>query len=155
MLTLTSDFSNFNPSQDGATVPPMIGDGIGQKFVFGPEFYEGFNNWPNTQWIYDIPFAQKNHTDSVYEATYALKGIGDKLFALEVGNEPDLYMNQGVRNSPYGPAQYASEWDEYVSFLTRNLSLPTGPMFQTLTLASVANNKWTAYVCFLVLLQLN
>ena len=123
----------------------MEGDGIGQKFVLGPEFYEGFRNWPNTLWVYDIPFAMENHTDSVYEGSQAVSNIGhDYLSGLEIGNEPDLYVSQGTRPAGYGPANYSADWLQYSGFLIEALNLPDTALFQVLTLASDAAASWSA-----------
>lgn len=123
----------------------MQGDGIGQKFVLGPEFYEGFRNWPNTQWVYDIPFAKSNHTDSVLEAKNAISNIGyEYLSGLEIGNEVDLYVKQGSRPEGYGPANYSADFLEYSTFLNRSLGFPDKPLFQVLTLASGSVAPWSA-----------
>lgn len=123
----------------------MVGDGIGQKFVLGPEFYEGFKNWPDTKWIYDIPFAKANETNSVDQAKQALSNIGDNLFGLELGNEVDLYVNQGVRASGWGPVDYVSQFLSYSASLKKSLNLPDKALWQVLTLSSdSAGAKWSA-----------
>ncbi|KAJ5587237.1 glycoside hydrolase family 79 protein [Penicillium hispanicum] len=143
------DYSNYNPQQTTAVEPPMQGDGIGQKYVLGPVFYEGFRNWPNTQWVYDIPFAKENHTDSLYQAQHAISNIGETyLSGLEIGNEVDLYVQQGSRPAGYGPANYSVDFLQYADFLTQALSLPEKPLFQVLTLASDAAAPWSAEAAF-------
>lgn len=123
----------------------MEGSGIGQKFVFGPSFYEGFHNFAGTRWVYDIPFAKKNHTLSIDEAQAAIDHIGyDLLEGLEIGNEVDIYVGQGVRPSGWGPPDYASEFLKYAKFLTNTLSLPKGPIFEALTLAADTGALWSA-----------
>lgn len=117
--------------------------------MFGPSFYEGFKNWPGTRWVYDVPFAKLNHTDSFDQAQAAIKNIGlDNLEALEIGNEVDFYVKQGVRNASWSPAEYASQFNTYADWLAGALTLPSGHLFQVLTLGSAhAGGQWSAYVC--------
>lgn len=123
----------------------MEGDGIGQKFVLGPEFYQGFKNWGDTLWVYDIPFAAANKTDSIDQAKQALSNIGDNLFALELGNEVDLYVNQKARADGWGPADYVSQFLSYSASLKQSLSLADKALWQVLTLSSdSAGATWTA-----------
>lgn len=145
LVTLSSDYSNFDPHQSTPVTPPMQGAGIGQKFVLGPSFYEGFHNFAGTRWVYDIPFAKENHTDSIDEARTAIDHIGyDLLEGLEIGNEVDLYVNQGSRPAGWGPQNYTTEFLEYADFLTGTLGLPETPIFQALTLSSGAKPPWSA-----------
>lgn len=39
----------------------------------------------------------------------AVKAAGITLDFLEIGNEADLYVKNGGRKKPYGPAQYVTE----------------------------------------------
>jgi hypothetical protein len=39
----------------------------------------------------------------------AVKNAGITLDFLEIGNEADLYKNNGLRNSSYSPANYVAE----------------------------------------------
>jgi hypothetical protein len=138
------DYSNFNPDQTGSVEPPQEGDGIGQRFVFGPSFYEGFQNWPGTRWIYTVPFAKQNKTLSYDQGKAAVDNIGlTNLEALEIGNEVDLYVNQGVRPAGWGPQDYAAQFLNYSEWLTNALDLPNGPLYETITLSSANSFNWT------------
>ncbi|OAQ85232.1 glycoside hydrolase family 79 protein [Purpureocillium lilacinum] len=144
-----TDYSNFNPDQALPVTPPQQGAGIGQKFVFGPVFYEGFRNWPGTRWVYDVPFAKSNKTNSQYEARAAVDNIGlENLEALEIGNEVDLYVKQGSRPGGYGPAEFSADWRAYADWLVGALGLPAGPLFQTLTLSSAHAAPFSAQSVF-------
>lgn len=124
----------------------MVGSGIGQKFVFGPSFYEGFRNWP-VRWVYDVPFAKQNHTDSYDEAKAAIDNIGlENLEALEIGNEVNIYVGQGVRPLGWDPAEYVSDFLNYSSWLSQALGLPDRPINQVLMLTGPESGNWTVYV---------
>ena len=127
--------------------PSQIGNGVGEKFVFGPSFYSGFKNWPNTRWVYDVPFANANKTASLDEAKAAVNCIGlAKLEALELGNEIDFYVGQGVRPSGWGPANYSSQFNSYASWLVGQLGISGKVKFEALTLGSAAipGGIWSA-----------
>jgi hypothetical protein len=52
--------------------------------------------------------------DNAVEQAQAVAGImGDKLIALEIGNEPDLFVNQGHRPRPYDFAMWLADYRRY------------------------------------------
>ncbi|KAK2589849.1 hypothetical protein QQS21_012471 [Conoideocrella luteorostrata] len=145
-----SDYSKYDGNQKEPVTPPQNGAGIGQKFTWGPTFFEGFKNFPGTRFVYDIPFAKLNRSNSLAQAKEALHSIGmENLEALEIGNEPDLYVRQGVRSKPYGPAEYSAEWKAYSDWLVASLGLPNKPLFQALTFAGATDGQgdraWTPH----------
>jgi hypothetical protein len=82
-----------------------------------------------------VPLARHNRTNAVEFTRHCLKIMGspDKLHALEIGNEVDVYAKQGARsNQTWDPAQYAREVKNYMDLLTNNVSdFPkTGRVFQ-------------------------
>ena len=123
----------------------MTGNGIGEKFVFGPSFYVGFKNWVDTKWVYDVPFAMENMTVSYDEAKEAIDNIGkDNLWCLELGNEVDLYVGQGVRPAGWDPAEYVSQFDNYSAWLNNALDMPD-LKYEVLTLAGESpGGLWNA-----------
>ncbi|KAI5455612.1 hypothetical protein BGZ63DRAFT_429703 [Mariannaea sp. PMI_226] len=145
-----TDYSKFNPDQIEPITPPQQGAGIGQKFVFGPSFYEGIPNWKGTRWIYDVPFALQNHTDSYGEAKAAIDSIGlENLEALELGNEPDLYIKQGSRSPGWGPQEYVANFNDYSTWLSSALDLPDWPIYEALTLSAAHDGmNWSAQSVF-------
>jgi hypothetical protein len=52
--------------------------------------------------------------DTAAAEVQALKAaVGNSLIAVEIGNEPDQYVSQGLRPSGWGYTQFQSEWDSY------------------------------------------
>jgi hypothetical protein len=47
------------------------------------------------------------------EAAYVARALGDRLVALQIGNEPDLYARNGLRPPDYGASGYIDEWQRY------------------------------------------
>uniref|UniRef100_D8QFJ7 Glycoside hydrolase family 79 protein n=1 Tax=Schizophyllum commune (strain H4-8 / FGSC 9210) TaxID=578458 RepID=D8QFJ7_SCHCM len=62
----------------------------------------------DVRWVLGVPF---NETDWRLEiAQYGTQILGDKLLALQIGNEPDLYVAHGHRPDTYTPATYSDEF---------------------------------------------
>ena len=90
-----------------------------------------------------VPLAKANLANSVEESELAVKMIGlDSLYALEIGNEPNFYPGSD-RPASYDPAEYVAQWKEWADALEGNISLPAGPQFQAIALASGAAPPWT------------
>ena len=85
----------------------------------------------------------------------AVDNIGlENLEALEIGNEVDLYLKQGVRPAGWDPQEYAAQFLNYSAWLTSALDLPNGPLYEVLTLSSANSNNWTTYVIILSICRL-
>ncbi|KAJ3752598.1 glycoside hydrolase family 79 protein [Lentinula raphanica] len=77
---------------------------------------------PDTEVIWGVNFGKKNLTAAVLEATSIMRAfsgpdisnLGISLKYLEIGNEPDLYMNNGLRSGDYNVGQYVTEYLEFV-----------------------------------------
>lgn len=71
----------------------------------------------DTHVVWGVNFGQNNLTAANLEAkaivkafaSSAVKGQGIVLDAIEIGNEPDLYMNNGHRASNYTSTEYVKE----------------------------------------------
>jgi hypothetical protein len=57
----------------------------------GPSYFEAFKNFPGAKYIFMVPLAHRNLNNSLEWAREGLGVIGDRLQALDIGNEPDLY----------------------------------------------------------------
>ena len=73
------------------------------------------------------------------EAAYAVKQGGADLLALEVGNEPDLFMHNGQRPSTWGYDDFRKEFESYFQAI-RSRS-PQAPISGPVTCCS-AGQKW-------------
>ena len=71
----------------------------------------------DTHVIWGLNFGQRNGSAAICAARAILDAFSSPAFvnanitldALEIGNEPDLYMNNGLRPSSYGSPQYVEE----------------------------------------------
>ncbi|CAA7267056.1 unnamed protein product [Cyclocybe aegerita] len=119
----SEDHTNFNPNVEfaqlifpapSATVPYpeainiTVGDGYYATAKFLP---------PNTHVIWGLNLGQNNITSAFLNAkslvkafaSPAIKDAGIKLDAIQIGNEADLYMNNGARPRTYNVTQYVKE----------------------------------------------
>ncbi|WP_158805818.1 heparinase [Acidisoma sp. L85] len=84
-----------------------------------------------TNWkvLYGLNFASNTHARLADEAAYATHSLGSRLYAFEVGNEPDEYSENGLRLASFTYHDFISEWTAYATALRRRLpaSVLTGP----------------------------
>jgi hypothetical protein len=73
------------------------------------------------------------------EAAYAVKRGGSDLLALEIGNEPDLFMHNGLRPSTWNYADYLRQFKAYVQ--TIRARTPDAPISGPTTCCR-AGRKW-------------
>lgn len=91
------------------TVP---GTQIPENVTIGPSFFEAFDTFIDlqTQYTFMVNLASLNLDNALAEARHALDAIGSNLEAIEIGNEPDLYIQQGVRPTNWTEAEYVRQW---------------------------------------------
>jgi hypothetical protein len=70
------------------------------------------------KWMFGLNFENATNMDSAkYLGQSAIETLGDNLFAIQIGNEPDLYAKHGVRAAEWGISQYVDEWTNWASTL--------------------------------------
>ncbi|KAH9481594.1 Beta-glucuronidase [Psilocybe cubensis] len=106
-----------------ATVPYPEASSI----IVGDGFYEAAQFLPpNTHVIWGLNLGQNNVTAAFLEAKSLVKAFasspikdsGITLDAIEIGNEADLYSNNGLRSSTYTSTQYVKEWIQFATNVT-------------------------------------
>lgn len=55
--------------------------------------------------------------------------LGDNLIGLQLGNEPDLYYENGLRNTTYQPADYNQDFGNVVQQYVNDSDFPNKSMF--------------------------
>lgn len=151
---LLSDHDSYNASQPDVVVKPANPNNVNVLWgiVLGADYFESFANFPNSNFTFQVPLAESEGSpswDALDQTRLALGNLSiSRLDSLEIGNEPDLYVDQGLRDSGYDPVEYVAEvlaYEEYLKGnLTGDLTLPSGPLFQALTYASGVNTAvWT------------
>ena len=67
---------------------------------------------PGWRALYSLDLAAGDGAASARQARYAAGALGRSLFAVAIGNEPDLYSRHGNRPTSYSYAGYAAEWSQ-------------------------------------------
>lgn len=104
---------NPNPTGSGYSRPS-------DYYFFGPDYFKVIDYFPNgTPVTYGLNLAYEG-SDAlqriVAQASAALNYIGTsgnnspKLYSLEIGNEPDLYVDLGYRQSGWSVTNFGNDW---------------------------------------------
>jgi len=74
--------------------------------------FAGFVHALPTNWhvMYGINLSVNSPTNAAAEAAYAANALGSSLLGFEIGNECDLYYNNGLRPSNYTYTDFLAEW---------------------------------------------
>ena len=104
----TSDFSSYQA--DGASQSLPKG-----TVVTAENFRQlrGFLDAIGWKLIWGLNLGGDRLDNAVEEAKAIANAMGDRLLALEIGNEPDLFPNAGHRTPPYGYAAWHDEYRRY------------------------------------------
>jgi hypothetical protein len=104
----TSDFSSYQA--DGA--PQSLPKGT---VVTAENFRQlrGFLDATGWKLIWGLNLGDDKLDNAVEEAKAIAGTMGDRLLALEIGNEPDLFVNAGHRKAPYDYAAWHGEYRRY------------------------------------------
>jgi hypothetical protein len=65
--------------------------------------------------VYGLNLGHGNPQRAADEAAYVAQKLGDRLDALQIGNEPDLYERHGLRASGYDADAFVAEWQTYAA----------------------------------------
>ncbi|KAJ7464179.1 glycoside hydrolase family 79 protein [Mycena latifolia] len=102
------------------------------NIVVGPGFYQGAKYLPpGTGVTWGVNFGGKNLTAVFLEtqaivsafSSPAIQNAGITLDFLELGNEADIYKNNGLRASTYSVSQYTTEWISFATNMSRTANL--------------------------------
>lgn len=95
----------------------------------------------NTQWIFGLNFADPtNQTSARGIAPELCSILGDTLWALQIGNEPDLYSKHNRRWANYTIYNYIGEWTQWVAEFEAMGVLPRPEIFSV----GVFSGQWSA-----------
>lgn len=103
--------------------------------TIGPSFYTISQHLPSdTHMIWGLNLGANDTDNAIAEAksiisafnSPALMNKGIKLDMLELGNEPDLYKNNGLRASNYTVQNLVNEWNSIAGAVSKALGLVKG-----------------------------
>ncbi|KAJ5370643.1 uncharacterized protein N7496_006735 [Penicillium cataractarum] len=138
------DHGTFNASQKEAiTIPPSeVGSGIPKGIQIGPSFFESFANFPTAQFMLDIPWAEQNLNNSIAFSRAAYRAIGkDRLFAFELGNEPNNYGRFKGGDKREKMESYAKEWAQWTDAIDDAVGVGSSSIWQGVVLSSETGGR--------------
>ncbi|KAF8324445.1 uncharacterized protein EI90DRAFT_2934654 [Cantharellus anzutake] len=79
----------------------------------------------DVQWYAGLPFAAPLNLSGIATMTaYAEQVLGDNLIALQLGNEPDLYVSPtGTRPTGYSIQNFMSEWNQSIQVMQQDSAI--------------------------------
>lgn len=114
----TSEYAMWTPAASGGSagdvaVGPDTGKSAPRATQVTPEAIRNLRDFLDLSgWtlIYSLNFGRESPEVMAEVADTVVKTIGPKLVALQFGNEPDLFMKNGLRTPDYNYGQFAAEW---------------------------------------------
>ncbi|KAI4597231.1 hypothetical protein KJ359_004744 [Pestalotiopsis sp. 9143b] len=140
----SADYGRVEPGQSAPALPRAEQDNyqnIGNTTI-SPSYWSLANTFPDAQYIIQVPLATTNVSETIAWTQSAVDALGwDKIQAIEIGNEPDLYSGTftGANGVALHPPDYQGKLDnetyvgnytKYASAVAEAVSLPDGPILQ-------------------------
>ena len=94
------------------------------------------------KWFIGVPF---NDTENprLLMGELAEKILGDNLIGMQLGNEPDLYFNNAIRDSDYTVEEYNTEWGEVLQDYITDSIISNNSMFVAPSVCCGGSIGWT------------
>lgn len=90
----SGDLGSYDANLKGPTFRPATEGGPAFDPPYqrlGPSWFNAFKNFPGAKFVFMVPLRQDNLPNTIEYAREGLAIIGNRLDALEIGNEPDFY----------------------------------------------------------------
>jgi len=115
--------NNPNPT-GGGNIPS-------DSMIIGPAFFTAMSRFPrNTPITFGLNMAyqESDYLERIVaEAEAALNSTANiNLFSFEIGNEPDLYLQNGFRNGTWDNYVYGQQWTDRANAVYENVLRPMG-----------------------------
>ncbi|KAF8802474.1 glycoside hydrolase family 79 protein [Phlegmacium glaucopus] len=115
----------FPPVTSTVPYPEATNITVGDPYYGAAKFLP-----PNTHVIWGLNLGQNNLTAAFLEAQSLVKAFasppikdaGIVLDAIEIGNEADLYLNNGARPPTFTSSQYVTQWIEFATNVSMSSS---------------------------------
>lgn len=152
----TGDYMIYVPSHDSYNVGPNP-NAVGQgniptdHLIFGPRYFEVLDRFPRgTPVTFGLNLAY-NETDyldhivaSADAARTGLKNVD--LVSFEIGNEPDLYLQNGFRTGQWDGQVYTSQWLDRAKAVYQRVLEPNGKASNFFEPACTASTIGTSFM---------
>jgi Glycosyl hydrolase family 79 C-terminal beta domain len=132
----TGDYMIYVSSHDRYDVSPnpnAIGQGKfpADNLIFGPRYFEVLNRFPQGTPItfgLNLAYTETDFVDRIVASADAARvGLKDvDLVSFEIGNEPDLYLQNGFRTGQWGGEEYTTQWLDRATSVYEQVLEPNG-----------------------------
>lgn len=128
-ISLVSMFSQIAPAVlriGGNSVDTTCWGGLSNKTPITASDVDAFAGFvkalpPTWHVIYGINMSVNNPTNCAAEAAYVANALGSSLLGFEIGNECDLYHQNGIRPTTYTYADFLPEWQALAAAITNTV----------------------------------
>ncbi|GGH08070.1 glycosyl hydrolase family 79 C-terminal domain-containing protein [Silvibacterium dinghuense] len=126
----TSENSHWKADGQAATdaasapVGPDTGKKLPRLTAITPQAIDNLHGFLEaTGWglIYGLNLATGTPEVAADEAEYVWKSCGKRVIAFQIGNEADIFHQNGLRKPDYGEPEFAAEWQKYFDVLRKRL----------------------------------
>lgn len=137
----------FDPSQDEVKVC-IAGDcpiGSSATYILGPSYFDGFASFQDFDMTFQAPLGPTlNISNTLTYVSQAYNSVAkDRLAAIAIGNEPNLYPSQ--YDITYTVGQYVNDSKTVMGNVSNALGLDTSRIFEVLDFAT-GSPSFTLYV---------
>jgi len=96
----------------------------------------------NIEWFLGVPF-NDTQDPRLLIAEIGQAVLGDKLIGLQLGNEPDLYWENGIRAANYTPDEYNQDWGTFLNDYISDPNIKNNTQFLAPSVCCGGNIGWT------------
>jgi Glycosyl hydrolase family 79 C-terminal beta domain len=132
----TQDYMIYVPSHDSYDVSPNPnpvgqGDFPPDHLIFGPRYFEVLDRFPTRTPItygLSLAYSETDYIDRIVASAEAARtGLNNvQLVSFEIGNEPDLYLQNGFRTGQWDGQVYTNQWLDRASAVYQQVLQPNG-----------------------------
>ncbi|KAI1457856.1 glycoside hydrolase family 79 protein [Annulohypoxylon moriforme] len=132
----TQDYMIYQESQNDwswVNNPGAVGQGSikPDSMLIGPRFFETANRLPKgtpVTWGLNLAYELDDFAEKIIAMTYQAltKCTNLNITSFEIGNEPDLYLQNGFRTGPWGGRVFTQEWLARASAVYTQVLAPKG-----------------------------
>ncbi len=122
-------FWNAHPNpQTEASIPAAVGPDTGHKTprrtlttTAAIRSLRGFLDATGWRALYGLNLGKGAPEEAADEAEFVAATLGEKLIALQLGNEVDLFSHNGLRSPDYDFEKYAGDWERFYRAIHRRV----------------------------------
>ncbi|CAJ2501445.1 Uu.00g042980.m01.CDS01 [Anthostomella pinea] len=132
----TQDYMIYSASNDEWIIknnPNSTGQGhiASDSMLIGPHFFDAANRLPQgtpVTWGLNLAYEEDDYIDQIVATAQQIKDrcTNINLRSFEIGNEPDVYLDNGFRKGTWTGTQYNNEWTERAAAIYKQVLEPKG-----------------------------